>query len=64
MAKVRKQARAVPGLKVGDKVRYKTHVSIHEITRVSPDGAECDIAIPRTDFEIFRVPSSELTFVE
>jgi hypothetical protein len=63
MAKARKPAPA-PTLKVGDKVRYKTHVSIYEITRVSPDGAELDIAIPRTDFEIFRVPASEITLID
>jgi hypothetical protein len=27
---------------VGDKVRYKTHQSIYEIPRVSPDGGEAD----------------------
>jgi hypothetical protein len=61
MPKAPKQPAAEPAHKVGDRVRYKTHVSTYEITRVSPDGAEVDIAIPRTDFEIFRVPISEIT---
>jgi hypothetical protein len=48
---------------VGDKVKYKTHVTAYEITRISPDGRKADICIPRTNFEIFRVSTADLTFV-
>jgi hypothetical protein len=52
----------MPG--VGDRVTAKRHVGIYVISRMSPDGAECDMAIPRTEFEIFRVPPSEITLID
>jgi hypothetical protein len=45
---------------VGDKVKYKTHVSTYTISRISPDGKEADIYIPGTEFEIFRVSTADL----
>jgi hypothetical protein len=49
---------------VGDKVRYKTHVSTYTISRISTDGKEADIYISGTEFEIFRVSTDDLKLVE
>ena len=49
---------------VGDKVRYKTHVSTYTISRISPDGKEADIYISGTEFEIFRVSTDDLKLVD
>jgi hypothetical protein len=60
MAKARNQAATERAPNVGDKVKYKTHVSTYTISRISPDGKEADIYISGTEFEIFRVNTADL----
>jgi hypothetical protein len=66
MAK-RKQA-AVPEPspvpQVGDKVRPGRSEMVYEIFQVSKEGDEVNLHVPGTTLQRFRVPVSDLTFVE
>jgi hypothetical protein len=66
MAK-RKQAAAPeppPVPQVGDKVRPGRSEMVYEISHVSKEGDDVNLYVPGTNLERFRVPVSDLTFVE
>jgi hypothetical protein len=64
----RKQAAAAPEPPpvpcVGDKVRPGRSEMVYEISHVSKEGNEVNLHVPGTNLERFRVPVSDLTFVE
>jgi len=37
---------------------------VYYVTRVNTDGTQADICLQKTEFERFRVPTSEPTFVK
>ena len=67
MAKPRKQSAAPdppPVPQVGDKVRPGRSEMVYEISHVSKEGDEVNLHVPGTNLQRFRVPVSDLTFVE
>ena len=51
-------------LRVGDRVIPQGSESVYYVTRVNTDGTQADICLQKTEFERFRVPTSEPTFVK
>src|SRR4030088_1403589 len=64
MAKPRKQTAAPDPPQVGDKVRPGRSEMVYEISHVSKEGDEVNLHVPGTKLQRFRVPVSDLTFVE
>jgi hypothetical protein len=53
-----------PVPQVGDKVRPGRSEMVYEISHVSKEGDEVNLHVPGTTLQRFRVPVSDLTFVE
>jgi hypothetical protein len=66
MAKRRQAAAPEPSPvpQVGDKVRPGRSELVYEISHVSKEGDDVNLYVPGTTLERFRVPVSDLTFVE
>jgi hypothetical protein len=66
MAKRRQAAAPEPSPvpQVGDKVRPGRSEMVYEISHVSKEDNEVNLHVPGTSLERFRVPVSDLTFVE
>jgi hypothetical protein len=67
MAKTRnrtKSSEPLPMPQIGDKVLPGRSEMVYEISHVSKDGDEVNLHVPGTTLERFRVPVSDLTFVE
>src|SRR4051812_26361495 len=49
---------------VGETVRLKTSNTVYEVTSVSPHGSSVNLALPGTNLERFRIPVTDLSFVQ
>jgi hypothetical protein len=49
---------------IGEKVMVEKFVAVYTITHVSVEGDEVSVCLGDTNFEMFRIPVSKLTYIE